>query len=61
MARFPGFLFLYLIYYCRPFQINIGQAEKTVELLLPIDITTVRIRFSPMNDDTGSRATEVWQ
>ncbi|VAH13551.1 unnamed protein product [Triticum turgidum subsp. durum] len=39
--------------------INIDQAEKTVELLLPVDITTVRIRFSPKNDDTGSRATEV--
>ncbi|KAF6982323.1 hypothetical protein CFC21_000732 [Triticum aestivum] len=39
--------------------INIDQAEKTVELVLPVDITTVRIRFSPRNDDTGSRATEV--
>ncbi|KAI5017122.1 hypothetical protein ZWY2020_037500 [Hordeum vulgare] len=39
--------------------INIGQAEKTVELVLPIDITTVRIRFSPRNDDTGSHATQV--
>ncbi|KAM3406740.1 hypothetical protein ACQJBY_000673 [Aegilops geniculata] len=39
--------------------INIDQAEKTVELILPVDITTVRIRFSPRNDDTGSRATEV--
>lgn len=61
MATFPDFLLLYLIYYCRPFQINIDQAEKTVELVLPIEITTVRIRFSPRKDDTGSRATRVWQ
>lgn len=30
-----------------------------MELVLPIDITTVRIRFSPRNDDTGSHATQV--
>ncbi|KAM0881102.1 hypothetical protein ACQ4PT_033170 [Festuca glaucescens] len=39
--------------------INIDHSKKAVELLLPIDITTVRIRFYPRNDDTGSLASQV--
>jgi hypothetical protein len=43
------------------FQINIDHPKKTVELLLPVDITTVRIRFYPRNDGTGSLASQVWK
>lgn len=39
--------------------INIDHPNKTVELLLPIDITTVRIRFFPRNDDAGSLDSQV--
>uniref|UniRef100_A0ACD5VRM0 Uncharacterized protein n=2 Tax=Avena sativa TaxID=4498 RepID=A0ACD5VRM0_AVESA len=39
--------------------INVDHPKKTVELLLPVDITTVRIRFCSRNDNTGSLASQV--
>jgi hypothetical protein len=50
-----GFISDFLLF----FQINIDHPKRTVELLLPVDITTVRIRFYPRNGDTGSLASQV--